>query len=317
MTFALTKVTAYGTEASEPLQKRFVQTLILEGTAAATNVAYDIGNYTGTFWTAVGSTAPGTYGLKAVKDINIAARTFMSAEGIGLLGYVQADASVPQVLSILSAASAGGAAAEAYTVTGLASAAGGDTILSVVPEVASATGRASIINLSGAVASGSATPAITVTGLVTTGNGDTILAVTQTTKGANSLPLLGWNTQTAGAIVGVYSADPGASGVVNVCVQRTATVDTYTPVSWGTQVTNGLTVTYGANPGAGAKVRVTVSRAAVTTVQAGTYQLTMDATNTNIPDILFLSGDAPTAFKIVYQWSLKDGVNPIEVSSAA
>ncbi len=81
MTFALTKVTAYGTEASEPLQKRFVQTLILEGTAAATNVAYDIGNYTGTFWTAVGATEPGTTALKAVKAINIFARTFMSALG--------------------------------------------------------------------------------------------------------------------------------------------------------------------------------------------------------------------------------------------
>ncbi len=316
MTFALTKVTAYGTEASEPLQKRFVQTLILEGTAAATNVAYDIGNYTGTFWTAVGSTLPGSVGLKAVKDINIAARTFMSAGGTGLNGYVQADASVPSVLSLLSAASTGGAAAEAYTVTGLASAAGGDTILSVVPEVASATGRGAITVLAGSVAAGSATPSITVAGLATSAT-DTILAVTQDAKGANSLPLLGYNTQAAGTLVGVYSADPGASGTVKVTVLRTATVDTYTPVSWGTQVTNGLTVTYGANPGAGAKVRVTVSRAAVTTVAAGTYQLTMDATNTNIPDILFLSGDAPLAFKIVYQWSLKDGVNPIEAYSAA
>lgn len=316
MTFALTKVTAYGTEASEPLQKRFVQTLILEGTAATTNISYDIGNYTGTFWTAVGSTLPGSVGLKAVKDINIAARTFMSAEGIGLLGYVQADASVPSVLSILSAASVGGAAAEAYTVTGLASAAAGDTILSVTPEIASATGRPSIVVLAGTVGGGAATGTATVTGLATSAT-DTILAVTQDVKGANSLPLLGYNTQTTNALGYVYSADPGANGTIKVTVLRTATTDTYVPVSWASQITNGLTVTYGANPGAGAKVLVTVSRAAVTTVAAGTYQLSMDGTNTNLPDILFLSGDAPLAFKIVYQWSLKDGVNPIEVYSAA
>ncbi len=311
MTFALTKVTAYGTEASEPLQKRFIQTLILEGTAAATDTAYDIGNYSGTFWTAVGSTSPGTYGLKAVKDINVAARTFMSAEGIGLLGKVQADASVPSVLSFLSSASIGGAAAEVYTVTGLASAAAGDTILAVTPEVASATGRAALVVIAGTVAGGAATGTATVTGLNT--STDTILAVTQDAKGANSLPLLGYNTPASNALNYVYSADPGANGTIKVLVSRTATTDTYVPVSWGTQATNALTVTYGANPGEGAKVLVTVSRAAVTTVQAGTYQLAMDATNTNLPNITFLSGDAPTAFKIVYQWSFKDQMTPVEV----
>jgi hypothetical protein len=67
MTFALTKVTAYGIEASEPLQKRFKQVLILEGTAANTNVAYDFGTYAGTYWTAVGGTEPGTSALKPSK----------------------------------------------------------------------------------------------------------------------------------------------------------------------------------------------------------------------------------------------------------
>ncbi len=315
MTFALTKVTAYGTEASEPLQKRFVQTLILEGTAASTDTAYDIGNYSGTFWTAVGSTVPGISGLKAVKDIQTGARTFMSAEGIGLLGKVQADASIPSVLSFLSAASIGGAPAEAYTVTGLHTSAAGDTILAVTPEIASATGRPSLVILAGTVGGGGATGTATVTGLVP--GTDTILAVTQDTKGANSLPLLGYNTPGSGTLGYVYSADPGANGTIKVLVSRTATTDTYTPVSWGTQVNDGLTVTYGANPGAGAKVLVTVSRAAVTTVQAGTYQLAMDGTNTNLPNITFLSGDAPTAFKIVYQWSLKDQNGPIEVYSAA
>lgn len=82
---------------------------------------------------------------------------------------------------------------------------------------------ATIQSINGTVASGSATPAVTVTGLLTT---DVILSVTQTTKGANSLPLLGWNSQVAGGITAVYSADPGASGVLQVTFLRPAGTQT-------------------------------------------------------------------------------------------
>lgn len=226
MTFALTKVTAYGIEASEPLQKCFKQVLILKGTAANTDVAYDFGTYAGTFWTAVGGTEPGITALKAVKDINIKAQAFQMASGVGLDGYRQTNDTGARVLSLTSAVYAGG----------------------------------------------SATPTLTVTGLLTT---DTILGATQVAKNANSLPLIGTAATCAVAnqYAVVYSADPGGTGTV----------------------------------------KVEFSRSAGNTVTAGSYQLSMNATNTFIPDILFLSGDAPTAFTIALEWYLKDGEIPNEI----
>lgn len=70
---------------------------------------------------------------------------------------------------------------------------------------------------SAAGAGGGATEAMTVTGLLTT---DTILAVTQKTEGANDLPLLGWSTQAANALTGIWSADPGAGAVIMVLIKR-------------------------------------------------------------------------------------------------
>lgn len=72
---------------------------------------------------------------------------------------------------------------------------------------------------SSAGAGGAATEAMTLTGLAA---GDTILAVTQKTKGANSLPLLGWSTQAANALTGIWSADPGAGAVIQVFVLKAA-----------------------------------------------------------------------------------------------
>lgn len=230
MTFALTKVTAYGIEASEPLQKRFKQVLILEGTAAATNVSYDFGTYAGTYWTAVGSTAPGISALKAVKDIQIKAKSFETATGVGLSGRIQSSASSTRVLALTSAAYAGG----------------------------------------------SATPTLTVTGLLTT---DTILGATQIAKNANSLPLIGANATCAvnDQYPVIYSADPGATGTV----------------------------------------RVIFTRSASNTVLANQYQLSMDGTNTLIPNILFLSGDAPTIYKFALEWFLNDNETPEELYATA
>ncbi len=230
MTFALTKVTAYGIEASEPLQKRFRQILILEGTAANTNVSYDFGTYAGTFWTAVGGTEPGISALKAVKDIQIKAKGFIGASGVGLSGKTEVAATDAKVLALTSAAYAGG----------------------------------------------SATPTLAVTGLLTT---DTILGATQIAKNANSLPLIGAAATCAVAdqYAVVYSADPGATGTV----------------------------------------RVAISRSAANTVAAGTYQLSMDATNTLIPNILFLTTDAPTIYKIQLEWFLKDQEIPEELYVSA
>lgn len=66
---------------------------------------------------------------------------------------------------------------------------------------------------------GAATEAMTLTGLAAA---DEILAVTQKTKGANSLPLLGWSTQAANALTGIWSADPGAGAVIEVLVRKAA-----------------------------------------------------------------------------------------------
>lgn len=70
---------------------------------------------------------------------------------------------------------------------------------------------------SAAVVSGDATPTVAVIGL---GASDTILAVTQSTAGANSLPLLGWSNQLADSLDLVYSADPGDGSVVKVLVLK-------------------------------------------------------------------------------------------------
>lgn len=66
-------------------------------------------------------------------------------------------------------------------------------------------------------AGGAATEAMVLTGLLAT---DTILSVTQKTKGANSLPLLGYSTQAANALTGIWSANPGAGAVIVVTVLR-------------------------------------------------------------------------------------------------
>lgn len=76
-------------------------------------------------------------------------------------------------------------------------------------------------------------------------------------------------------------------------------------------------VTFSTDPGAGAEVRVAILRTTVTTPDAGTYQLAMDATNIKLPNITFASGDAPTAWELVLAWSLKNGEQPILVSGAA
>ncbi len=233
MTIALTKVTAYGIEASEPLTKRFQQYLILEGTGANTDVDYDFGDSTagalGTFWTAVGGTEPGITALSAIRSINVAAKVFEAIEGTGLNGKVQGRASVPVVQSLTSAVYAGG----------------------------------------------SATPTLTVTGLLTT---DTILGAQQVAKNANSLPLIGTAATCAVAdAYGVtYSADPGGTGTVKVIFSR-----------------------------------------ATTAVQSGSYQVTMDSTSVNLPNLLFVTGDAPTAWKFVFTWALKDNEGPIEAYAAA
>lgn len=67
--------------------------------------------------------------------------------------------------------------------------------------------------LSAATAGGSATESVVVTGLLTT---STILAVSQSVKGSNSLPLLGFTNSTNGHLTIIYSADMGTGAKVIV-----------------------------------------------------------------------------------------------------
>lgn len=231
MTFALTRFEAYGIEIDEPLQKRWVQRAMFVGTAANTNVSYDFGTYAGTYWTAVGSTAPGTTALKAIKDIALGARAFLSVAGLGITGKELISSAGGDITSYNSAASAGGAATEALAVTGLAAA-------------------------------------------------DTILGISQQAKGANSTALNLWT-------------DAG----------RTADI---------------LTVGWTANPGAGAIVRVIARKAAAAvTPVAGQYSVSLDGTNTTLPNVLFASGDAPTSIVFVLQWELQNNFKPVYVTATA
>ncbi len=102
---------------------------------------------------------------------------------------------------------------------------------------------------------------------------DTILAVSQKTKGANSTALNGF----------------------------------------GTLIDNGLTLSWTANPGASSVSTVLVSRTVTAVPSAGTYFVSMDGTNTQLPNITFFSGDAPTAIDLILEWDLKDAQEPVEL----
>lgn len=232
MTFALTKVRAFGIEAEEAVNKRYRQVLVLDITAANTDVDLDLGDYSGTFWSAVGGSQPGTTALAAIKQIQIAASTYIGVGGSSLAPYAPADSSITQITKYDSTATAG--------TTG-------------------------------------ATRTLAVTGLQTT---DTILSFTIVEDGATP----------------VYVQEAAKTCAVN---------DQYV-------------VTFSDDPGAGLEGRVMVSKAtAVTAVQAGTYQVAMDSTNTHLPNILFLSGDAPTSYKLQLEWTLKDAEQPISVALSA
>ncbi len=74
-------------------------------------------------------------------------------------------------------------------------------------------------------------------------------------------------------------------------------------------------VVFSGDPGGTAVVRVALKRAAGTTaVEAGTYQVSY-ANKT--PNILFASGDAPTAYAIVLKWILQPQTAPVEYYAQA
>lgn len=226
MAFAVTSVKCYGIEAEEPVNKRYGQRMILGITGLNTDVTMDLGTYAGTFWTAAGGSTPGAAALLAIKDIQTKALSFRGVGGSSIAGKAQADSSFINIFALDTAASLGGAATEAVTLTGALST-------------------------------------------------DSILGVSQKVKGANSTALNGFNTL----------------------------------------IDNGITLSWTANPGANSVATVLLQRSGVTTPVVGTYFLTMDATNTQLPDIKFVSGDAPTTYSLILEWVLKDAEQPVELAA--
>lgn len=93
MAFALTSVKAYGIEAEEAVNKRYKQMVILGITGTSADVALDIGNFSGTFWTAVGTTVdPAKSAALALKAIQIKALSFEKIGGTAIAGKAQAAA---------------------------------------------------------------------------------------------------------------------------------------------------------------------------------------------------------------------------------
>lgn len=115
MALVLTEYEAYGREIDEPLTKKFSQVLRLKGTGAATDLTHDIGNLTGTFWTAVGGTATGAAALTTLKSIIAKIKNFDyvggptwaashvlgSSQAVAVIGDVKISAFVNSVPSLV------------------------------------------------------------------------------------------------------------------------------------------------------------------------------------------------------------------------
>ncbi len=69
MSFALVAFHARGVEITSPSNKRGIQQVVLDITAAATDVDLDIGDDSGTFWTA--ALADSTYGSLAASALDV------------------------------------------------------------------------------------------------------------------------------------------------------------------------------------------------------------------------------------------------------
>jgi len=91
MAFGLTRVRAFGIEAEEPLNKRYIQRLILDITGLVADVDLDIGEYLtlGTFWTAVTGSEPGDTALQAIRDIATRSDSLIGFGGENLAGRLR------------------------------------------------------------------------------------------------------------------------------------------------------------------------------------------------------------------------------------
>ncbi len=96
MAFALTSVQAYGIEAEEPVNKRYTQRIILAITAANTDTDLDIGDFSGTFWTAVGSSSAQAVDAQlALKATQLSADSLILVQSTSLWPYARVSSGSP------------------------------------------------------------------------------------------------------------------------------------------------------------------------------------------------------------------------------
>lgn len=140
----------------------------------------------------------------------------------------------------------------------------------------------------------------------------------QVDSASNLVTALNSGASTGGATTETLTLTGAATGdtVLGAYISTAGATATYLAAAASAIASSGVyPVTFGANPGTGAIVRVAIKRAAGTTaVEAGTYQVTY-ANST--PNILFASGDAPTAYNIVLKWILQPQVGPVEYYAQA
>lgn len=134
MAFGLTRLRAYGIKGESATYKRSLQVVNMEITGTASDVDLDIGDDSGTFWTAVGKTGSGYKALIDIINRSTCLSSFYCSELIG-------KPINNGLVALLSDAGSGGSATESMTVTGLLTT---DQIVAVTQQTKGANGTALI-----------------------------------------------------------------------------------------------------------------------------------------------------------------------------
>lgn len=300
MSFVLNKFRSFGIEADEVLNKYNKQIAVLDITALNTDSNLDIGDFSGTFWSNVNSPES----LKAIKDLNAIVDSFIGLHASEFSNYVKVGEGDNSIISLTSAATIGGVAAnnfETVSVPGLLST---DEIISI-QQMTEGTAKNQVLRInSNGTAGGSATIVYTVPGLLAT---DTIFAVTPQTF-TNLVSIRNISAYSNNSMTVVYTGDPGGASIL-VWVLRTGGNSV---VSHDAPTNNSIKAYWQTNPGSGAVLNVSVIRFASggSSPQAGAYAVEFNSPN-QIPIIGFKSGDAPTSYSLVLEWTLKDNNLPV------
>lgn len=299
MTFSLTKFRCYGIEADEAISKRNKQIAVFNISSANTDTDLDIGDYTGTFWSAVGSSMRGA--LLSIKQIQTRADSFLGISGSSIAGYVQSNLSESQVHNYVSLPIDGSGSYQDISIPGLLTT---DLAISInqLQETIATNNVFSFI--SNAYAGASATATYVIPGLLIS---DTILSISPYTKGATNGALVGLQTYSNNSITVSYTSNPGAGTKIVVCVLR----EGGNPIcAYQLAINDYATVLWARDPISASVISLATQRGS-SSLTTGTYSLSMDTTNTQLPNILFLSTNAPTSYVLVLQWILKDNNLPV------